>query len=103
MKGVDKVGVLAARGEHPHASTPLAFGANDDAAEQIVEATPLLQIPAVPAGIVRIGAVEESRSGCGSPAQTARSTSIFLVSAIAFAGESPLGQTFAQFMIVWQR
>src|SRR5690606_12300606 len=27
----------------------------------------------------------------------------FLVSAIALAGFSPLGQTWAQFMIVWQR
>ena len=36
-------------------------------------------------------------------AQTARSTIIFLVSAIARAGERPLGQTFEQFMIVWQR
>ena len=35
--------------------------------------------------------------------QTARSTSIFFVSAIALAGLRPLGQTFAQFMIVWQR
>jgi hypothetical protein len=37
------------------------------------------------------------------PRQTARSTSSFLVSAIALAGLSPLGQTLAQFMIVWQR
>lgn len=35
--------------------------------------------------------------------QMARSASIFLISAIAFAGLSPLGQTFAQFMMVWQR
>ena len=32
--------------------------------------------------------------------QIARSTSIFLVSAIALAGLRPLGQTLAQFMIV---
>ena len=36
-------------------------------------------------------------------AQAVRSTSIFLVSAIALAGLSPLGHTLAQFMIVWQR
>ena len=34
---------------------------------------------------------------------TTRSTIIFLISAIAFAGFSPLGQVLAQFMIVWQR
>ena len=39
-------------------------------------------------------------TGCD---QTARSTSSFLVSAIALAGLRPLGQTLAQFMIVWQR
>jgi hypothetical protein len=32
-----------------------------------------------------------------------RSTISFLISAIAFAGFSPLGQVWAQFMIVWQR
>jgi hypothetical protein len=36
-------------------------------------------------------------------AQTCRSTWSFLISAIALAGFSPLGQTLAQFMIVWQR
>src|SRR3546814_1867662 len=32
-----------------------------------------------------------------------RSASIVLISAIALAGFNPLGQTFAQFMIGWQR
>ena len=35
--------------------------------------------------------------------QSCRSSSIFLVSAIALAGLRPLGHTFEQFMIVWQR
>ena len=35
--------------------------------------------------------------------QSCRSTIIFLVSAIALAGDRPLGQTLAQFMMVWQR
>ena len=35
--------------------------------------------------------------------QTWRSTIIFLISAIAFAGFKPLGQVLVQFMIVWQR
>jgi len=34
--------------------------------------------------------------------QIARSTIIFLISAIALAGLRPLGQVLAQFMIVWQ-
>jgi len=37
------------------------------------------------------------------PVQSLRSTIIFLISAIAFAGLSPLGQVLVQFMIVWQR
>lgn len=36
-------------------------------------------------------------------AQTARSASSFFVSAMALAGFRPLGQTWAQFMMVWQR
>ena len=35
--------------------------------------------------------------------QIVRSTIIFLISAMAFAGLSPLGQVFVQFMMVWQR
>jgi hypothetical protein len=33
----------------------------------------------------------------------ARSAISFLVSAITWAGFNPFGQTFAQFMMVWQR
>ncbi len=36
-------------------------------------------------------------------AYTTRSIIIFLISAIALAGFRPLGQTCAQFMMVWQR
>jgi hypothetical protein len=35
--------------------------------------------------------------------QSFRSTTIFLISEIAFAGLSPLGQVWAQLKIVWQR
>ena len=35
--------------------------------------------------------------------QATRSTISFLISAMALAGFRPLGQTWAQFMIVWQR
>lgn len=35
--------------------------------------------------------------------QTWRSACIFLISAIARAGERPFGHTLAQFMMVWQR
>lgn len=40
---------------------------------------------------------------CQTSDQTRRSTSIFLISPIAFAGLRPFGQAWAQFMIVWQR
>ena len=43
------------------------------------------------------------RRGEAGARQTARTTIIFLISAIAFAGFRPFGQAFAQFMIVWQR
>lgn len=36
-------------------------------------------------------------------AYTTRSSIIFFTSAMALAGFRPLGQTFAQFMMVWQR
>ena len=36
------------------------------------------------------------------PRHTCRSTIIFLISAMAFAGFRPLGQVLVQFMIVWQ-
>ncbi len=36
-------------------------------------------------------------------AYTCRSTSAFFNSAISFAGLSPFGQAFEQFMMVWQR
>ncbi len=41
--------------------------------------------------------------GLSLAGQTARSTIIFLISAIAFAGFRPLGQVLVQFMMVWQR
>jgi hypothetical protein len=44
--------------------------------------------------------VEISRSQCG---HICRSTSIFLISAMALAGLRSFGQTLAQFMMVWQR
>ena len=51
------------------------------------------------------GGQEERRDrrGEADPSQSARSTSIFFVSAIALAGLRPFGQTLAQFMIVWHR
>ena len=37
------------------------------------------------------------------PDQICRSTIIFLISAMAFAGFKPFGHVFEQFMMVWQR
>lgn len=48
------------------------------------------------------GRPDEARPGAGQ-AQMRRSTIIFLISAIAFAGLRPFGQAWVQFMIVWQR
>ena len=50
--------------------------------------------------------VRERRGFCfvlTVPQAARRSTIIFLISAMALAGFRPLGQTLAQFMIVWQR
>ncbi len=46
---------------------------------------------------------KRTRPSIQSDRYTTRSTIIFLISAIAFAGFSPLGQVLVQFMIVWQR
>jgi len=58
-------------------------------------------------GLLGIGAqlagFDERAIAAEEAAQPARSASSFLVSAIALAGLSPLGQAVAQFMIVWQR
>jgi len=48
----------------------------------------------------RLRSAMDARPG---PDQVTRSTSMALVSAMAFAGFRPLGQTWAQFMMVWQR
>ncbi|GGM01011.1 hypothetical protein GCM10011534_23550 [Pseudooceanicola nanhaiensis] len=53
-------------------------------------------VAGVPAGL-------KPGEGFMAPDQTVRSTIIFLISAMALAGFRPLGQVFAQFMIVWQR
>ena len=68
--------------------------------EQRVEPGRVVQHPALPSRKRRIVLVDEVRCRF---AQSVRSASIFLISAIALAGLRPLGQTFAQFMIVWQR
>jgi hypothetical protein len=58
-------------------------------------------------GLLRVGAqlagFDERAVAAEEAAQATRSASSFLVSAMALAGLSPLGQTLAQFMIVWQR
>ena len=47
-----------------------------------------------------VGVVGVVGLACGQPW---RSTIIFLISAMALAGLSPLGQVLEQFMMVWQR
>ncbi len=54
-----------------------------------------------PLGLPR-GASERARAAMPADAYW-RSTSIFLISPMAFAGFSPLGQVRVQFMMVWHR
>ncbi len=49
------------------------------------------------------GLTKTPARGRGFRDQTWRSTIIFLIDAIAFAGFNPFGQVLVQFMIVWQR
>ncbi len=96
--------------KHPAPRPPLAFPADEELADRGIVALDagrvLAKIPGPPAGMGGIGLVADERME-GPPVrgrgQTARSTSSFLVSAIALAGFRPFGQTLAQFMIVWQR
>jgi hypothetical protein len=57
----------------------------------------------VKAKLPHTGDVNPEDRAPGPRPHTTRSTIIFLISAIALAGFSPLGQVLAQFMMVWQR
>ena len=74
------------------AADVLASWMSQDACSAIVPLAPLFQWAAR-----SVCAAAETRP------QTTRSTSIFFTSAMALAGFRPLGQTWAQFMMVWQR
>ncbi len=52
--------------------------------------------PATPAQLALMGEIHRA-------AYSVRCTIIFLISEMALAGFKPLGQVFAQFMMVWQR
>ena len=105
MRDIAKVALeLARKDAAPRAA--LALRADEQLADGSVVAIVRRQVPGPPAGMAGIGFVADERveRPFGRlPGQTARSTSSFLVSAMALAGFSPLGQTLAQFMIVWQR
>ena len=92
---------LPVRRKDPAPRPPLTLAADEELADRRVVAVVVRQVPGPPAGVVRVRLVADERVEAAF--YTARSTSIFLVSAIALAGFSPFGQTFAQFMIVWQR
>ena len=100
MGDVAEVAVRPRR-EHPAPRPPLPLRPDEQLADRGVEPLLVRQVPGRPARMVGIGRVTDER--VKRAGQTARSTSSFLVSAIALAGLRPLGQTFAQFMIVWQR
>jgi len=89
-------------GKHAQPRLAVVVDTGDELAHhRAVEQRFVLEIPVAPARIVRIGAMVEDL--VAQRHQIARSAIIFLVSAIALAGLRPLGQTFAQFMMVWQR
>ena len=94
--------LVAPFGEHAQPRLPVIVHPGDELAHhRAVEQRFILQVPVPPAGVFRVGAMVEYL--VAQSHQIARSAIIFLVSAIALAGLRPLGQTFAQFMIVWQR
>ena len=114
---------VASFGEHPQAEHGNAAGAflfpgEHRAQNLLVETRIVCRTPPVPAGVGWIRCKNErgaiffhDGNTVDSPSihktermdQTRRSAVIFLISAIARAGDRPFGQTFAQFMMVWQR
>ena len=98
---VAHVGVLALR-QHADAGD-IALDPDVQRFEKGVVPRRVPKLPALPAGQIGIVFVGEDRGDRLAHVYRMRSASIFLTSAIAFAGLRPLGQVFAQFMIVWQR
>ena len=96
---------MAHRWKHPQPRTAFAVWTDKHLAKHLAVITPIIkQLPRKPTGVFGVGFADEARLiVLRHRAQIWRSTTIFLTSAIALLGESPLGQTFEQFMIVWQR
>lgn len=93
---------MPALGHQPHANQAIALRPRVNLAEDVVEIARRRCLVDQPAGAIGVGPEGEAGPEAGI-AQSWRSISIFLISAIARAGDRPLGQTLAQFMIVWQR
>lgn len=94
----------------PDPAMRIPLGANDQFTQyRTIIVRGIGHLIPIPAGMVRMRLTAKMNAGTGldtdrfGAAQTARSTCIFLISAMARAGDKPLGQTLAQFMIVWQR
>ncbi len=103
MDAADDVGGMLTRLE-TDARRPVVLATRADRAVGIEESPAAVGFANMPA--FGVGLVREARDQLRDrfvDAQSWRSISIFLISAIARAGLSPLGQTLAQFMIVWQR
>src|SRR4051812_34096092 len=98
-------------GKHAADGTVSAVGLEQQSPSRRRERSAGKVSPAVPTWVVRIGrrpsgdadVLHQAFEVVAVFAQAARSAISFLVSAIALAGLRPLGQTFAQFMIVWHR
>src|SRR5690606_29982255 len=95
--------------KHAHTGTRPAirgrrFGADRQRFKIGVEPRGVPEVPANPAVVERHRAeMFAALRFLDTVVHTCRSASSFLISAIARAGLSPLGQALAQFMIVWQR
>ena len=88
-------------GKHAHPGMPVVVQPDEQQAEhRLVVAFLVRDAPFAPAGMIGMLALQERLV---ESAQIARSTCIFLISAMARAGLRPLGHTLAQFMMVWQR
>src|SRR3954447_9294210 len=100
------------RGEDPADRAPGSVGPEQEPAGRGREAPAREVAPAEPPIVFGVGSRARGHAyvfqSCRLErvavfAQAARSAISLRVSAIALAGLSPFGQTFAQFMIVWQR
>jgi len=98
--------------KHAADAAPRAIGPEQQPPGRTREGASREVAPGEPSGALGVGLRARRKTDVLEPlareclsvfAHAARSAISFLVSAIALAGDRPFGQTFEQFMIVWQR